>query len=202
MEWCIGIMYCNDLEFSMLWLGNLLARSRRKEHTLHSWQRTLTCVASLCDIAHCGREELHHFLPVLLRGMLPLFNIMTLCSAPTPHQAPVQHKYNLRSSPELSTLPQYCSYYFFTKNVVYFVYLLLIFFLSYFLKKIFCLFCRYDQTRYSDSNFLLWIKFWSYFLPGDDIYYTGRKYYTVSAEMHWWAHTKSRQLSCSTACQL
>ena len=26
---------------------------------------------------HCGREELHHFLPVPLRGMLPLFSIMT-----------------------------------------------------------------------------------------------------------------------------
>ena len=30
------------------------------------------------DIAHCGREELHHFLLVLLRGMLLLFSIMTL----------------------------------------------------------------------------------------------------------------------------
>ena len=29
------------------------------------------------DVARCGREELHHFLPVLLRGMLPLFSIMT-----------------------------------------------------------------------------------------------------------------------------
>ena len=35
-------------------------------------------VTSRCDIAHCGREELHHFFPVLLRGMLPLFSIMTL----------------------------------------------------------------------------------------------------------------------------
>ena len=34
-------------------------------------------VTSRCDVAHCGREELHHFLPVLLRGMLPLFS-MTL----------------------------------------------------------------------------------------------------------------------------
>ena len=31
-----------------------------------------------CDVAHFGREKLHHFLPVLSRGMLPLFNIMTL----------------------------------------------------------------------------------------------------------------------------
>ena len=38
-------------------------------------------VTSRCDVAHCGREELHHFLPVLLRGMLPLFSIMTLWSA-------------------------------------------------------------------------------------------------------------------------
>ena len=35
-------------------------------------------VTSLCHVAHSGRENLHHFLPVLLRGMLPLFSIMTL----------------------------------------------------------------------------------------------------------------------------
>ena len=35
-------------------------------------------VTSRCDVAHCGRENLHQFLPVLLRGMLPLFIIMTL----------------------------------------------------------------------------------------------------------------------------
>ena len=35
-------------------------------------------VTSRCDVAHFCREELHHFLPVLLRGMLPLFSIMTL----------------------------------------------------------------------------------------------------------------------------
>ena len=35
-------------------------------------------VTSCCDVAHCDREELHHFRPVLLRGMLPLFSIMTL----------------------------------------------------------------------------------------------------------------------------
>ena len=34
-----------------------------------------------CDIAYSGRENLHHFLPVLLRGMLPLFNIMTVTLA-------------------------------------------------------------------------------------------------------------------------
>ena len=33
-----------------------------------------------CDITHYDREELHHFLPVLLRGMLPLCSIMTLCN--------------------------------------------------------------------------------------------------------------------------
>ena len=33
---------------------------------------------SRCDVAHSGRENLHHFLPVLLRGNLPLFSIMTL----------------------------------------------------------------------------------------------------------------------------
>ena len=37
-------------------------------------------VTSRSDVAHSGRENLHHFLPVLLRGMLPLFSIMTLCS--------------------------------------------------------------------------------------------------------------------------
>ena len=31
-----------------------------------------------CDVAPSGRENVHHFLPVLLRGMLPLFSIMTL----------------------------------------------------------------------------------------------------------------------------
>ena len=36
-------------------------------------------VTSRCDVAHCFREEFYHFLPVLLRGMLPLFSIMTLC---------------------------------------------------------------------------------------------------------------------------
>ena len=35
-------------------------------------------VTSRCDVAHCGREELYHFLPFLLQGMLPLFSIMTL----------------------------------------------------------------------------------------------------------------------------
>ena len=35
-------------------------------------------VTSRCDVALCGRKELHHFLPVLLPGMLPLFSIMTL----------------------------------------------------------------------------------------------------------------------------
>ena len=35
-------------------------------------------VTSPCDVAHCGREELHHFLSVILQGMLPLFSIMTL----------------------------------------------------------------------------------------------------------------------------
>ena len=34
-------------------------------------------LTSRCDVANCGREELHHFLPVLLRCMLPLFSIMT-----------------------------------------------------------------------------------------------------------------------------
>ena len=37
-------------------------------------------VTSRCDVAHCDREELHYFLPVLLRGVLPLFSIMTLWS--------------------------------------------------------------------------------------------------------------------------
>ena len=36
-------------------------------------------VTSRCDVAHSGRENLHHFFPVLLRGILPLFSIMTLC---------------------------------------------------------------------------------------------------------------------------
>ena len=40
-------------------------------------------VTSRYDVAYCGREGLHHFLPVLLRGMLPLFSIMTLCSSIT-----------------------------------------------------------------------------------------------------------------------
>ena len=35
-------------------------------------------VMSRCDVPHCGWEELHHFLPVLLQGMLPLFSIITL----------------------------------------------------------------------------------------------------------------------------
>ena len=35
------------------------------------------------DVAHSGRENLHHFLPVLLRGMLPLFSIITLWLYPT-----------------------------------------------------------------------------------------------------------------------
>ena len=38
-------------------------------------------VTSRCDVAHSGRENLHHFLAVLLRGMLPLFSIMTLQSS-------------------------------------------------------------------------------------------------------------------------
>ena len=33
-------------------------------------------MTSRCDVALCGREELHHFLHVPLRGMLPLFSIM------------------------------------------------------------------------------------------------------------------------------
>ena len=45
-------------------------RAIANEHTVSS--------ASRCDVAHSGRENLHHFLPVLLRGMLPLFSIMTL----------------------------------------------------------------------------------------------------------------------------
>ena len=40
---------------------------------------TQSRVTSRCDVAHSGRENLHHFLQVLLRGMLPLFSIMTLC---------------------------------------------------------------------------------------------------------------------------
>ena len=35
-------------------------------------------VTSRCDVAHCGPKELHHFLSVLLRGMLLLFSIVTL----------------------------------------------------------------------------------------------------------------------------
>ena len=35
-------------------------------------------VTSRCDVRFCGGEELHHFLPVLLRGMLSLFSIVTL----------------------------------------------------------------------------------------------------------------------------
>ena len=35
-------------------------------------------VTSRCDVAHCGPKELHHFLPVLLRGMLLLFSIVGL----------------------------------------------------------------------------------------------------------------------------
>ena len=35
-------------------------------------------VTSRCDVAYSGRENLYQFLPVLLRGMLPLFSIMTL----------------------------------------------------------------------------------------------------------------------------
>ena len=38
----------------------------------------LNRVTSRCDVTHSGRENLHHFLPVPLRGMLPLFSIMTL----------------------------------------------------------------------------------------------------------------------------
>ena len=37
-------------------------------------------VTSCCDVAHSGRENLHHFLQVLLRGILPLFSIVTLWS--------------------------------------------------------------------------------------------------------------------------
>ena len=36
-------------------------------------------VTSRSDVAHCGREELLHFLPVLLRGLLHLFSIIWLC---------------------------------------------------------------------------------------------------------------------------
>ena len=36
-------------------------------------------MTSRCDVANSGRENLHHFLPVLLRAMLTLFSIMTLC---------------------------------------------------------------------------------------------------------------------------
>ena len=32
-----------------------------------------------CDFAHCGQKELHHFLQVLFRGLLPLFSIVTQC---------------------------------------------------------------------------------------------------------------------------
>ena len=35
-------------------------------------------MTSRCDVPRSGRENLHHFLPVLLRDMLPLFIIMTL----------------------------------------------------------------------------------------------------------------------------
>ena len=35
-------------------------------------------MTSRCDVAYSGRENLHHFLLVLLRGMLPLFSTMTL----------------------------------------------------------------------------------------------------------------------------
>ena len=43
----------------------------------------LSRLTSRCDVAHSGRENLHHFLPVLLRGMLPLFSIKTLCKGRT-----------------------------------------------------------------------------------------------------------------------
>ena len=42
-------------------------------------------VTSRCDVAHSGRENLQHFLPVLLRGMLPLFSIMTLWNVQYAH---------------------------------------------------------------------------------------------------------------------
>ena len=37
-------------------------------------------VTSRCAVAHSGREYLNHYLPILMRGMLPLFSIVTLCT--------------------------------------------------------------------------------------------------------------------------
>ena len=66
LEWCIGIMHWNNLEFSTCDLATQIARSRRGEHTLLSWQLTRNCVTSCCDVAHSGRENLHQFLPIVL----------------------------------------------------------------------------------------------------------------------------------------
>ena len=49
---------------------------------ISQWARSLE-LTSRCDVAHSGGENLHHYLPFLLRGMLPLFSVMTLFSTPT-----------------------------------------------------------------------------------------------------------------------
>ena len=41
-------------------------------------ERAVSSDAARCDVAHCGVEESHHFLPVLMQGMLTLFSIMTV----------------------------------------------------------------------------------------------------------------------------
>ena len=40
-------------------------------------------VTSRCDVAHCGRENLHHFLPILLWRHALSSSIMTLCTDPS-----------------------------------------------------------------------------------------------------------------------
>ena len=72
-----------------LWIGDAAIPGKRKIHTsftsfpppqtkaITQWERRLEWRHAVTLNTQVG-ENLHHFLPVLLRGMLPLFSIMTL----------------------------------------------------------------------------------------------------------------------------
>ena len=60
-------------------IGDAAIPGERRIHTFpsppppHSLANEQSQVTSRCDVAHSGQENLHHFLPVLLQGMLPLY---------------------------------------------------------------------------------------------------------------------------------
>ena len=76
---CFDMMWMLLMHFHDALMGRGLSQSPPPTRAISPMSKQ-SRVTSRCDVAHSGRESLHHFLPVLLRFMLPLISIMTMTS--------------------------------------------------------------------------------------------------------------------------